>query len=85
MEGKSTAKTAAKKQRVYCGPSVRGVARQYMVFTGDVPNELENFFKEHPAARALLVPVEKFAETRLKLDKPGSAEFIIFNQVKKEL
>ena len=85
MEGKATAKIAAKKQRVYCGPSVRGLARQYTVFTGDVPDELENFLKEHPAAKALLVPVEKFAEMRNKLDKPGSAEFILFNQVKKEL
>lgn len=85
MEGKATTKTVAKKQRVYCGPSVRGIAKQYTVFTGDVPDELENFLKEHPAARALLVPVEKFADMRLKLEKPGSAEFILFDQVKKEL
>ena len=41
---------------VYCGPSVRGVARQYTTYQGGIPDPLKEFIKEHPAARALSFP-----------------------------
>ena len=30
----------AEKKRVYCGPSVRGVAKQFTVYTGELPEDL---------------------------------------------
>ena len=49
------------RTRVYCGPSVRGVARQYTVYaSGNTPAALDEFVKQHPAAKNLLVPVERF-------------------------
>lgn len=73
------------KACVYCGPSVRGVARQYTVYTVGIPKALTEFFKEHPEAEALLVPVDRFARTRKALETAGTAEAIIFNKVRSEL
>lgn len=49
---------------VYCGPTVRGVAKQYTVFSGGIPEALEDFSERHPEVKALLVPVEQFAENQ---------------------
>lgn len=70
---------------VYCGPTVPNVARQYTVYSNGIPKELEAFFGEHPAARGLLVPVERFAETRKRLETPGTAQAVIYQKVRKEM
>ena len=73
------AKTERKTPCVYCGPSVRGVARQYTVYaSGNTPAALDEFVKQHPAAKNLLVPVERFAETRKALETAGTAESILY-------
>lgn len=74
-----------KKPHVYCGPSVRGVARQYNVYSGGLPGPLLALMETHPAARALTVPVEKFAETRRALETPGTAQAILYAKLKEEL
>ena len=70
---------------VYCGPSVRGVARQYTVYNGGIPDVVKRFVMEHPAAKELLVSVERFAQVRIKLETRGTAESILFNKVRAEL
>lgn len=70
---------------VYCGPSVRGVARQYTVYNGGIPDVVKQFITEHPAAKGLLVSVERFAQVRIKLETRGTAESILFNKVRAEL
>lgn len=72
-------------QRVYCGPSVKNVATQYRVFDGEVPPELDAFIKAHPIAGGLLVPVDRFAEVRQRLETAGTAEAILFEKIKKEI
>lgn len=78
-------KSAYPKPCVYCGPSVRGVSRQYTVYTGEVPEALAEFVKKHPAAKGLIVPVARFAETRRNLGKSGTAEAILFEKIKSEI
>lgn len=70
---------------VYCGPSVRNVARQYTVYNGGIPDALKEFIKEHRAAKGLLVSVEKFAQMRKNLETPGTGEFILFRKVRGEI
>lgn len=70
---------------VYCGPSVRGVARQYTVYNGGIPDVVKRFIMEHPAAKGLLVSVERFVQVRIKLETRGTAESILFNKVRAEL
>lgn len=71
--------------QVYCGPTVRGVVKQYTVYCDGIPAALEAFIKAHPAARALLVSVERFAETRKKMETAGTAEAILYQKIKSEL
>lgn len=70
---------------VYCGPSVRGIAKQYTVYNNGTPKALDDFIKAHPAAGNLLVPTKNFANMRRALEKKGSPENIIFESVKMEL
>jgi hypothetical protein len=70
---------------VYCGPSVRGVARQYTTYQGGIPKELKAFLQAHPAAKRLIVPTSQFAGIRKKLETHGTAEAAIYKQVKAEL
>lgn len=77
-------KTAKKPgQVVYCGPTVRGVAKQFTVYAGRIPEALEQYAQEHPAARGLIVPVERFPTVREALRKKGTAEAILFEKLMK--
>ena len=75
----------AQTTRVYCGPSVRGVARQFTVYSGELPVALRAFMQKHPAAQALVVSVDAFAKTRSRISIPGTAEQILYNKIKSEL
>ena len=71
--------------QVYCGPTVRGVAKQYTVYSGGIPEELTRFIQAHPEAAGLVVPVEKFAQTRRRMETAGTAEAILYHKIKSEL
>lgn len=73
------------RPQVYCGPTVRGVVKQYTVYCDGIPAALEAFIEAHPAARALLVSVERFAETRKRMETAGTAEAILYQKIKSEL
>ena len=86
ITGETEAKIEHKTPCVYCGPSVRGVARQYTVYaSGNTPAALDEFVKQHPAAKNLLVPVERFAQTRKALETAGTAESILYNKIFKSI
>ena len=68
---------------VYCGPTVKGVAKQFTVYTNGVPAALEKYMKEHPAAKALTVTMDRFAAVRANLRKAGTAEAILFEKLRK--
>lgn len=70
---------------VYCGPSVRGVARQFTPYTVGIPDMLKDFIRQHPAAKGLVVPIERFAQIRKQLETRGTAAYILYQEVKKEL
>lgn len=87
-QSEGTPSAASEKESrpcVYCGPTVRGVVKQYTVFAGGIPNALSDFIGKHPAAKALLVPVERFAQTRQQLGNPASAEAILYHKIESEL
>lgn len=70
---------------VYCGPSVRGVARQFTPYTVGIPDALKEFVARHPAAKGLIVPIERFAQTRKQLETRGTAAYILYQKIKNEL
>ena len=70
---------------VYCGPSVRGVAKQFTVYNEKLPAELVKFLAKHPAAQTLCVPLEDFAATRAGLNTKGSVQDTLYKTILKEL
>lgn len=68
---------------VYCGPTVKGVAKQFTVYTNGLPATLEKYMEEHPAAKALTVTMDRFATVRENLRKAGTAEAILFEKLMK--
>ncbi len=70
---------------VYCGPTVRGVTRQYTTYQGGIPDELRDFIKKHPQARKLIVSPGQFANLRKRLDTPGTPEAELYKQIRREL
>lgn len=70
---------------VYCGPSIKNVARQYTVYDGGVPDMLEKFFTEYPIARALLVPMSEFPQLREKLGNKATPENVIFRKIMSDM
>ena len=86
-EAKTAAKAAENKKCswpspcVWCGPSVKSVAAQYTVFT-EMPKQLEALVEQIPAARGLVVALDKFPQVRRALEWVGSKESKWYTKVK---
>ena len=89
-EAKTAAKAAENKKSswpspcVWCGPSVKGVAAQYTVFT-EMPEALAALVERLPAARGLVAALDKFPQVRRKLEESGTKESAWYNEVKHSL
>ena len=80
-EKKTTAavdKTPAAQAVAYCGPTLKGVAPQYTVFVDGIPERLAEIAEEHPVVKALIVPREKLAEMRVKVEQSGTRENLLY-------
>ncbi|MDO4439203.1 MAG: hypothetical protein Q4B86_07165 [Eubacteriales bacterium] len=69
---------------VYCGPTIRNVAKQYAVFINGVPEELKNVMDKYPYLKNLMVSIDDFPVTRAAVETKGTPENIIFNKFLKE-
>ena len=80
-EAAAPAKTPAQPEAVaYCGPTIKGIAAQGTVFVNGLPDKLTEKITEFPALKGLIVPRSKFAETRVRVEKEGTAEKIMFKK-----
>ena len=80
-EKKTTAavdKTPAAQAVAYCGPTIKGVAPQYTVFVDGIPEKLAEIAEGHPVVKALIVPREKLAEMRVKVEQSGTRENLLY-------
>ena len=60
MTKKTTRKAAeAAGTVVYCGPSIRGVARQYTAYNNGIPQGLKEATEKNKILAALIVPLEE--------------------------
>ena len=64
----------------YCGPTVKGIAPQYTVFVDGLPEKLKEKVEQVPLLNALIVPLDKLAEMRVKIDQEGTRENILYNK-----
>ena len=78
---KNKSATAVPETVVYCGPAIRGIARQYTAFTGGLPQALEQLCAAHPILWELIVPVDRFAEMRRALQAEDSKETMLYNTI----
>ena len=67
---------------VYCGPSVKGIARQYTTYQGGIPDALREFIKTRPEALGLIVCTGKFPAMRRRLETHGTREAKLYKAVK---
>lgn len=82
---KKTKPTEPTGPLVYCGPTIKGIVKQYTSFTDNIPDALAEKAQAVPAIRALIVPLGALAQTRLALGNQGSPESIIFSTIQKSL
>ena len=71
-------KTPAAQAVAYCGPTIKGVAPQYTVFVDGIPEKLAEIAEERPVVKALIVPREKLAEMRVKVEQSGTRENLLY-------
>ena len=71
-------KAPAVQAVAYCGPTIKGVAPQYTVFVDGIPEKLAEIAEEHPVVKALIVPREKLAEMRVKVEQNGTRENLLY-------
>lgn len=64
----------------YCGPTVKGIAPQYTVFVDGLPEKLKEKVEQVPLLNALIVPLDKLADMRVKIDQEGTRENILYNK-----
>lgn len=74
----NTPAVQAEEAVVYCGPTIKGLAPQYTVFVGGIPEKLTEVAEEHPVVKALIVPREKLAEMRVKVEQSGTRENLLY-------
>lgn len=71
---------------VYCGPTVRNVARRDTVFSnGVLPKGLQNFIVRNPEAGGLVVELDRFAQVRRSIETAGTAENILFQLIQEKV
>ena len=81
VQENQTEQAAAQVQApvAYCGPTIKGIAPQYTVFVDGLPDKLKEKVEQVPLLKAL-VPLDKLAEMRVKLEQDGTRENILCNK-----
>lgn len=66
---------------VYCGPSLEGVAKQYTVYKGALPEQLSAAAKKLPAINELIIPLDKLADARRQLSGKSGYMYRLYKAV----
>jgi hypothetical protein len=74
-----------KYQAIYCGPTLPAQfgLREYTMFLGGLPQHVTLLVDKCPAINSLMVPVADLAQTRLALNKVGSVESVLYQEIQK--
>lgn len=86
MTTKAKAKAAAAETKptavVYCGPRIQGIAAQYQVFIGGLPEQLTVAIEKRPVLGALIVPLAEMAEARKAINSGTGRLAALFQKAK---
>ena len=82
MTTKRTKKAAeAAGTVVYCGPSIKGVARQYTAYNNEIPEGLKQAAEKNKILAALIVPLEDLPEAMRQLRQKSGRIYTLYKAV----
>ena len=82
MTTKRTKKAAeAAGTVVYCGPSIKGVARQYTAHNNGIPEGLKQAAEKNKILAALIVPLEDLPEAMRQLRQKSGRIYTLYKAV----
>ena len=82
MTTKRTKKAAeAAGTVVYCGPSIKGVARQYTAYNHGIPEGLKQAAEKNKILAALIVPLEDLPEAMRQLRQRSGRIYTLYKAV----
>ena len=82
MTTKRTKKAAeAAGTVVYCGPSIKGVARQYTAYNNGIPEGLKQAAEKNKLLAALIVPLEDLPEAMRQLRQKSGRFYTLYKAV----
>ncbi len=82
MTTKRTKKAAeAAGTVVYCGPSIKGVARQYTAYNNGIPEGLKQEAEKNKILAALIVPLEDLPEAMRQLRQRSGRIYTLYKAV----
>lgn len=82
MTTKRTKKAAeAAGTVVYCGPSIKGVARQYTAYNNGIPEGLKQAAEKNKILAALIVPLEDLPEAMRQLRQKSGRVYTLYKAV----
>lgn len=82
MTTKRTKKAAeAAGTVVYCGPSIKGVARQYTAYKNGIPEGLKQAAEKNKILAALIVPLEDLPEAMRQLRQRSGRIYTLYKAV----
>lgn len=70
---------------VYVGPKVNGVIQQFDIFSGNVPESIEEFSNKYNTIRTLFIPISDFAKAFREVKEKGSALYNLYMRAKEEI
>lgn len=82
MTTKRTKKAAeAAGTVVYCGPSIKGVARQYTAYNNGIPEGLKQAAEKNKILAAMIVPLEDLPEAMRQLRQRSGRIYTLYKAV----
>ena len=87
---KEVATTSRKSNKIYCyiGPNIRGYWHTGQICRGErdsILKESAELVEKHPLVKALLIPGNSLPVARLNVKKPGTAHYVNYHKLQKEL
>ena len=66
---------------MYCGPSIKGVARQFTAYNNGIPEELKAATEKNKVLDALIVPLEDLPEAMRQLRQKSGRIYTLYKAV----
>ena len=66
---------------VYCGPSIKGVARQFTAYNNGIPEGLKAATEKNKVLAALIVPLEDLPEAMRQLRQKSGRIYTLYKAV----